>query len=177
MMEILVVMQSLQQKRAFATVLIAALCTCNYGFGYGIHMIASCLHHSILQNAKMMISHSIVAPQTPWCVENKSLMRNVPDPSSASEGAGTQTTSKSPSFRFQLQWFVWWATFRVSMQSMLTFFTVSICMRARACWACGQCIATYTHTHIQTYTNTTIFSYIYMELPSACHKESLRSKA
>ena len=76
----------------FARVPLAALCTSNYRFAYGMRTIVDYLCHSTSGYARMMISHSIVAPQVPWGVKNKLLMQSVPDPSSLGKGAGTQTT-------------------------------------------------------------------------------------
>ena len=58
----------------------------NSRYSYGMHAIVMSSNITI---RKMMLSHSIIAPQYPWGVKNKSVMRSVPDPSSR-EGAGTE---------------------------------------------------------------------------------------
>ena len=55
-----------------------------------MRIIVDYLCYSTSGYARMTISHSIVAPRVPWDVKNEPLMQIVPDPSSLSEGAGTQ---------------------------------------------------------------------------------------
>ena len=71
------------------------LASCTQIIGMGIAMECTNLRKYTSQYVWMMLSHSIVAPQYPWGVKNKSLMRSVPDPSSSCEGAGTLTRVNS----------------------------------------------------------------------------------